>query len=36
MFRELLRQQPDIHSFGTPSQLASRFINGIKHLQYSF
>jgi cytochrome P450 len=35
MMRELLRQYPDIHSTGTPSQLASRFINGIKHLQYS-
>jgi cytochrome P450 len=35
IFRELLRRHPDIHSRGTPSQLASRFINGIKHLQYS-
>ncbi|HEY5439324.1 MAG TPA: cytochrome P450 [Acidimicrobiales bacterium] len=35
MFRELLRRHPDIHSIGTPSQLASRFINGIKHMQYS-
>ena len=35
IFRELLRRYPDIHSTGTPSQLASRFINGIKHLRYS-
>jgi cytochrome P450 len=35
MMRELLRRHPDIHSTGTPSQLASRFINGVKHLQYS-
>jgi cytochrome P450 len=35
IFRELLRRHPDIHSRGTPSQLASRFINGIKHLPYS-
>jgi cytochrome P450 len=36
IFRELLRRHPDIQSTGVPSQLASRFINGIKHLQYSF
>jgi cytochrome P450 len=36
IFRELLRRHPDIQSAGVPSQLASRFINGIKHLQYSF
>ncbi len=35
MFRELLRREPAIHSTGTPSQLASRFINGIKHMTYS-
>jgi cytochrome P450 len=35
IFRELLCRHPDIHSTGTPSLLASRFINGIKHLQYS-
>ena len=35
IFRELLHRHPDIHSTGTPSQLASRFINGIKHLKYS-
>jgi cytochrome P450 len=36
MFRELLRRHPDIRSTTAPSQLASSFINGIKHLQYSF
>ena len=36
MFRELLRRHPDIHSTGTPSQLESSFINGIKHLHYAF
>jgi methyl-branched lipid omega-hydroxylase len=35
IFRELLRRYPDIHSTGTPDQLASSFINGIKHLPYS-
>jgi cytochrome P450 len=35
MMRELLRRHPNIHSTGTPSQLASRFINGIKHMEYS-
>jgi methyl-branched lipid omega-hydroxylase len=35
MFRELLLRSPDIHSTGTPSRLASRFINGIKHLHYT-
>jgi methyl-branched lipid omega-hydroxylase len=35
MFRELLHRHPDIHSTGAPSQLASRFINGVKHLPYS-
>jgi len=34
MFRELLVRHPDIHSTGTPSQLESSFINGIKHLHY--
>jgi cytochrome P450 len=34
MFRELLRRHPDIRSTGTPSQLASSFINGIKRLSY--
>ena len=28
------RSLPDIHSTDTPSQLASSFINGIKHLPY--
>ena len=36
MFRELLSRYPDIRSTGTPSQLQSGFINGIKHLPYSF
>jgi cytochrome P450 len=35
MMRELLRRHPDIRSTGSPSQLASRFINGIKRLEYS-
>jgi cytochrome P450 len=35
MFRELLRRYPDIHSSGTPTQLQSSFINGIKRLEYS-
>ena len=35
MFRELLRRHPDVRSTGEPSQLASSFINGIKHLEYS-
>lgn len=35
MMRELLRRHPAVHSTGTPSQLASRFINGIKRLEYS-
>ena len=36
MFRELLKRFPTIHSSGTPSQLESSFINGIKHLTYDF
>jgi cytochrome P450 len=36
MWRELLRRTPDIHATGAPSQLASSFVNGIKHLPYSF
>ncbi len=35
MFRELLARCPDVHSTGAPVQLASSFINGIKHLPYS-
>ncbi len=35
IFRELLSRYPDIASTGTPSQLQSSFINGIKHLAYS-
>ena len=36
MWRELLARTPTIHATGTPSQLASNFINGVKHLDYSF
>jgi cytochrome P450 len=36
MWRELLTRTPGIHSTGAPSQLASSFVNGIKHLPYSF
>lgn len=36
MWRELLRRTPTIHATGAPSQLASSFVNGIKHLPYSF
>ena len=36
MWRELLARTPNIHATGAPSQLASNFINGVKHLNYSF
>jgi cytochrome P450 len=36
MWRELLQRTPSIHPTGPPVQLASSFINGIKHLNYSF
>jgi cytochrome P450 len=36
MWRELLTRTPGIHSTGAPSQLASSFVNGIKHLNYNF
>jgi len=36
IFRELLQRHPGIESTGPPSQLRSSFINGIKHLEYSF
>lgn len=36
MWRELLTRTPTIHPTGVPSQLASNFINGVKHLNYSF
>lgn len=36
MFRELLTRTPTIHATGQPSQLASSFVNGIKHLAYGF
>ena len=36
MWRELLRRTPEVHATGPASQLASNFVNGIKHLPYSF
>lgn len=36
MWRELLRRAPSVHATGAPAQLASSFVNGIKHLPYSF
>lgn len=36
MWRELLGRFPTIHPTSAPDQLASSFINGIKHLSYSF
>jgi cytochrome P450 len=36
MWRELLSRTPGIHATDGPSQLASSFVNGIKHLPYSF
>jgi methyl-branched lipid omega-hydroxylase len=36
MWRELLKRTPTIHATGEPSQLASNFVNGVKHLNYSF
>jgi cytochrome P450 len=36
MWRELLARTPSIHPTGPPDQLASSFVNGIKHLPYSF
>jgi cytochrome P450 len=35
MWRKLLSRAPNIHPTGPPDQLASSFINGIKHLPYS-
>jgi hypothetical protein len=32
----MLAKTPGIHATGAPSQLASSFVNGIKHLPYSF
>ncbi len=34
MWRELLSRAPNIHPTGPPDQLASSFVNGIKHLPY--
>ncbi len=36
MWRELLARTPGIESTGPPSRLASSFVNGIKHLSYTF
>jgi methyl-branched lipid omega-hydroxylase len=36
MFRELFTRLPDIRSVGDPDFLLSNFINGVKHLRYSF
>ncbi|MGW0805155.1 cytochrome P450 [Nonomuraea sp. NPDC002799] len=36
MFRELLTRLPDIRAEGEPDFLLSNFINGIKHLRYTF
>ena len=36
MWREMLAKTPGIHATGAPSRLASSFVNGIKHLPYSF
>jgi cytochrome P450 len=36
MWRQLLSRAPSIHPTGPPDQLASSFVNGIKHLPYSF
>ena len=36
MWRELLSRAPTIHPTGPPEQLASSFVNGIRHLPYSF
>ena len=36
MWHELLSRTPNIHATGPPSQLASSFVNGVKHLPYDF
>ncbi len=36
MWRELFARAPNIHPTGPPDQLASSFVNGIKHLPYEF
>ncbi len=36
MFRQLLRRMPEIRASGEPAHLESNFINGIKHLPYTF
>ncbi|MEV4168781.1 cytochrome P450 [Nonomuraea sp. NPDC049709] len=36
MFRELFTRLPDIRAVGEPDFLLSNFINGVKHLRYTF
>jgi methyl-branched lipid omega-hydroxylase len=36
MWRKLLERTPGIEAAGPPAQLASNFVNGIKHLPYRF
>jgi hypothetical protein len=36
MWRRLLGQYPTIHSTAPAAPLASNFVNGIKHLPFSF
>jgi cytochrome P450 len=36
MWRDLLKRAPHIQPTGAPSQLASSFVNGIKHQSYTF
>ncbi len=36
MWRELLSRTPNVHHTGAPVRLASSFVNGIKHVDYSF
>ncbi|MEM9519573.1 MAG: cytochrome P450 [Actinomycetota bacterium] len=33
MYRDLLRELPEIHSVGEPDRLRSSFINGLKHIE---
>ncbi|HVA52864.1 MAG TPA: cytochrome P450 [Acidimicrobiales bacterium] len=36
MWRDLLARTPSIHHTGPPARLSSSFVNGIKHVDYSF
>jgi methyl-branched lipid omega-hydroxylase len=36
MFKELLTRMPNVRATSEPDRLASSFINGIKHLQYTY